>query len=326
MTLPAGYPLPYLRRALSRDPHSVTERLAGDIYETVVPLDDEPALLTLKLSAEIITVIVATRNDLGMPPPTAVESATTGAKRSPLFAAHEIVIGLLGLEQDAAAFVRLGRRLGLQRLVAGRPELRISQTVSVFEGLLWSIIGQQINFAFACQLRRRLIEGSGQPFASGLYAPPTPAAVARLEPGQLRSWKFSRQKSDYLVATARLVAEGKLDLASLRPSSAVRAERTLLAVRGLGPWSVNYLMMRSLGFADCVPSETPASPADSRPCFASKKGPTSMRPAASWRSFRLTAASPPPIFGNSTALLHDDRLIRLFYLFHSGRSFLRRRR
>ena len=35
--------------------------------------------------------------------------------------------------------------------------------------------------------------------------------------------------------------------------SATRAERTLLAVRGLGPWSVNYLMMRSLGFADCVP-------------------------------------------------------------------------
>jgi len=35
--------------------------------------------------------------------------------------------------------------------------------------------------------------------------------------------------------------------------SATRAERTLLEVRGLGPWSVNYLMMRSLGFADCVP-------------------------------------------------------------------------
>jgi AraC family transcriptional regulator of adaptative response / DNA-3-methyladenine glycosylase II len=35
--------------------------------------------------------------------------------------------------------------------------------------------------------------------------------------------------------------------------SATRAERTLLAVRGLGPWSVNYLMMRALGFPDCVP-------------------------------------------------------------------------
>ena len=24
-------------------------------------------------------------------------------------------------------------------------------------------------------------------------------------------------------------------------------------MRGLGPWAVNYIMMRSLGFADCVP-------------------------------------------------------------------------
>jgi AraC family transcriptional regulator of adaptative response / DNA-3-methyladenine glycosylase II len=35
--------------------------------------------------------------------------------------------------------------------------------------------------------------------------------------------------------------------------SATRAEQTLLAQRGLGPWSVNYLLMRALGFADCVP-------------------------------------------------------------------------
>ena len=51
----------------------------------------------------------------------------------------------------------------------------------------------------------------------------------------------------------KLIVEGKLDLAALPTMSATRAERTLLAVRGLGPWSVNYLMMRSLGFADCVP-------------------------------------------------------------------------
>jgi len=49
------------------------------------------------------------------------------------------------------------------------------------------------------------------------------------------------------------MAAGELDLGALPRMSATRAERTLLAVRGLGPWSVNYLMMRSLGFADCVP-------------------------------------------------------------------------
>ena len=143
--------------------------------------------------------------------------------------------------------------MGLARLVAGRPGLRLSQVPTVFDGLLWSIIGQQINFPFACLLRRRLIERAGTPLANGLYAPPLPAALAALEPADLRALQFSRQKADYVIAAARLAVEGKLDLAALRTMSATRAERTLLAIHGLGPWSVNYLMMRALGCADCVP-------------------------------------------------------------------------
>jgi AraC family transcriptional regulator of adaptative response / DNA-3-methyladenine glycosylase II len=160
---------------------------------------------------------------------------------------------LLGLDEDAAAFARLAKKLGLARLVAGRHELRISQTPSVFDGLLWAIIGQQINFAFACLLKRRLIERTSAVFAGGLHAPPTPAAVAALEPADLLPLQFSRQKADYVISTARLIVSGQLDLAALRTMSATRAERTLLAIRGLGPWSVNYLMMRSLGLPDCVP-------------------------------------------------------------------------
>jgi AraC family transcriptional regulator of adaptative response / DNA-3-methyladenine glycosylase II len=69
----------------------------------------------------------------------------------------------------------------------------------------------------------------------------------------MRKWQYSRQKAEYVIGAARLIADGKLDLAALPHMSATRAERTLLSVRGLGPWSVNYLMMRSLGFGDCVP-------------------------------------------------------------------------
>jgi AraC family transcriptional regulator of adaptative response / DNA-3-methyladenine glycosylase II len=232
VSLPAGYLLPYLRRALSRDTQSLTERLMGDDYTAAVQLSDGPTLIKLQLAADTIGV--------KSPKGSAVE-------------AHQLVVGWLGLDQEAAGFSRLARKLGLGRLVASRTELRISQTPSVFDGVLWSIIGQQINFAFACVLRHRLVELAGTPMADGLYAPPTPAAVAALEPKDLLTLQFSRQKADYVVATARLIASGQLDLAALREMSATRAERTLLAIRGLGPWSVNYLMMRSLGFSDCVP-------------------------------------------------------------------------
>lgn len=236
--LPKGYLLPYLRRALSRDIHSVTERLVGDTYTSAVQLSTGPALLTLLLSPDCVRAEI-----LGARPP--------GAE------AHALVIGLLGLDQDAAAFARLAKKLGLARLVHGRSELRISQTPSVYDGLLWSIIGQQINFPFACLLKRRLFERTGTPLdlpgADGLFAPPTPAAVGALAPADLLPLQFSRQKADYVIQTARLVATGQLNLARLHTLSATRAERTLLAVRGLGPWSVNYLLMRALGFPDCVP-------------------------------------------------------------------------
>lgn len=232
LTLPTGYPLGYLRRALSRDAQSATERLVGDTYTSAIRLPTGVALLTLEISAMEIAAEISTGRAID---------------------AHPIVVGLLGLDQDAAAFSRLARKLGVARLVADREELRISQTPSIFDGLLWSIIGQQINFAFACVLKRRLIERAGEPAGDGLYALPSPDRVAQLSPSDLIPLQFSKQKAAYVIDTANLVATGQLDLAALPTMSATRAERTLLAIRGLGPWSVNYLMMRSLGFADCVP-------------------------------------------------------------------------
>jgi Adenosine deaminase len=229
---PPGYPLNYLRRALSRDRQSVSERLEGEDYAAGVELAGRAALLRMRLSEGMVSA--------EFPRGAGVE-------------AHELVVRLLGLEQDASGFARLAKRLGLARLTAGRAEMRITQTHSVFDGLLWSVIGQQINFPFAALLRQRLIEKCGRDVGNGLYAPPTPEAVSELNRAELVNLQFSRQKADYVIGIARLVAEGKLDLAALRNGSATRAERTLLNVHGLGPWAVNYVMMRSMGFADCVP-------------------------------------------------------------------------
>ena len=236
--LPEGYPLAHLLRSLGRDPHSVTERLVGTTYEFAADLDGTAAVLRIEFSKGRAVASVESAAALG-----------TGQR----VAAHRLVVGTLGLDQDAAAFARLAKRLGLARLVAGRQGLRLVRTPGVLDGLLWSIIGQQINLPFACLLKRRLIENTGTRLPGGLFSLPAPEAIARLEPADMRPWQFSRPKAEYLIGAARLVVTGALDLAALPAMSATRAERTLLAVRGLGPWSVNYLMMRSLGFADCVP-------------------------------------------------------------------------
>jgi AraC family transcriptional regulator of adaptative response / DNA-3-methyladenine glycosylase II len=236
--LPEGYPLAHALRTLGRDPQSVTERLTGSTYETAAELGGVPAVLRIHFSEGGAEVSL---------------EATGPAGAAQRFAAHHAAVSILGLEQDAPAFTRLARRLGVGRLVAGRPGLRLVRSPSVLDGILWSIIGQQINLAFACVLKRRLVENTGTALPGGLFSLPAPSAIARLEPAELRPWQYSRKKAEYLIGAARLIVEGKLDLGALASMSATRAERTLLAVRGLGPWSVNYVMMRSLGLADCVP-------------------------------------------------------------------------
>jgi AraC family transcriptional regulator of adaptative response / DNA-3-methyladenine glycosylase II len=232
VALPADYPIPYLRRALSRDRVSRSERLIGNEYHAAVQLSTGAAVIALKLSPDHVEA----------------DPGSAGAVE-----VHRIVVGLLGLDQDAAAFARLARKAGLSRLIAGRPGLRVTQTATVFDGLVWSIVGQQINFEFACTLKRRLTELAGAPVADGLIAPPTPQAIAQLSPADLAPLQFSARKAEYLIETARQVVAGTLDLDQLRTASATRVERTLLGVRGFGPWSVNYVMMRALALPDCVP-------------------------------------------------------------------------
>ncbi|MGB8355450.1 MAG: Ada metal-binding domain-containing protein, partial [Chthoniobacteraceae bacterium] len=63
ITLPEGFELGYLRRALGRDMHSVTERLDGDNYTAGVRLGDNPAILTMRLSSKSIVASITPYGD-----------------------------------------------------------------------------------------------------------------------------------------------------------------------------------------------------------------------------------------------------------------------
>lgn len=170
--------------------------------------------------------------------------------------AHRMLLRMIGLNSDSTAFEARGKRdAAIRRLTATQPGLRIPLTPTTFEALAWAIIGQQINLAFATALRRDLIElaGGQVPGTSGMRLHPDAATIAGLDPGDLTSRRFSRSKAAYLIDAAKLVAGGALDLAALADGSARQAETQLLALRGLGPWTVNYVMLRGFGFADAVP-------------------------------------------------------------------------
>jgi DNA-3-methyladenine glycosylase II len=157
---------------------------------------------------------------------------------------------VLGLRIDPAPFEAAvaGDPL-FAPLVARERGLRVIQSASVFEALSWAIIGQQINLSFAIALRRTFIGLAGRAHSSGLWCYPDAPDAARLDLEQLTSRKYSRAKAETLLRLARLVADGDLDLD--RGADLPAVSERLLAVKGIGPWTVNYALLRGYGFADC---------------------------------------------------------------------------
>jgi DNA-3-methyladenine glycosylase II len=166
--------------------------------------------------------------------------------------ARQAALGMLGLRLDPEPFSAavVGDPV-LGAIVRAQAGLRVVQSATVFEALTWAIIGQQINLPFAISLRRSFILQAGRQHSSGLWCYPAAADAARLAPEQLGGLKFSRAKAETLVRFARLVDDGALRLEPGPDHSIEQISAALLAVKGIGPWTVNYGLLRGYAYADC---------------------------------------------------------------------------
>lgn len=246
IALPPGYRVQDALAFHGRDAQALAERVDGTRIRKGVLLDGVALVLEVDIDVE-----AGVANCL-------IDAGDTGtiADARVLARAREAVTGMLGLRIDPAGFARhVADDALFAPLVARRPGLRVIQAATVFEALTWAIIGQQINLPFAVNLRRSFIEQAGRAHPSGLWCYPEAADVARLDIEQLTSRKFSRAKAETLLRLARLVADGALDLAldtfgnPAGDPAAVSAR--LLAIKGIGPWTVNYALLRGYGYPDC---------------------------------------------------------------------------
>ena len=238
LRLPADFRPAFALRMLARDPESRTEGARGSAAFKVLRFPGGPAVLRMELADGAAHCSVDAARPLG---PDDVR------------AAHAAAIRLLGLAEDPAPFERRVTERGDGGLVEGRRGLRVPLTADPWEALVWAVVGQQVNLPFACALRRELVDLCSEPAGGGLMAHPTPDALAGLDVADLRRRRFSGRKAEYLVEAARQVATGDLPLDELAESPAPTAEQRLCAVRGIGPWSAQYVLMRGFGLADCVP-------------------------------------------------------------------------
>ncbi|MBQ5947309.1 DNA-3-methyladenine glycosylase [Massilia sp. ST3] len=235
LPLPAGYRMQDVLAFHGRDAEGVAEQITEAGLRKGILLDRIPVLIEIAFTPQAARCRIAADGELG------------AAQRQAL---HDALLNMLGLRIDPAAFAAAahGDPL-LGPVLARQPGLRIVQSATVFEALTWAIIGQQINLGFAIALRRTLIQVAGRPHSSGLWCYPEAPDVARLQLEDLTGRKFSRAKAETVLRLARMVADGFLSLARERDPQEV--SRELLAVKGIGPWTVNYALLRGYGYPDC---------------------------------------------------------------------------
>ncbi len=179
--------------------------------------------------------------------------------------ADDALVARLATTFDVAADpAAIGAHLGADPwfapLVAAAPGLRVPGAWSAFELVVRAIVGQQISVKGATTLIGRLVQRAGAPLA----APPHPAVGWRFpEPAALAASDLAGigmpgKRIAALQGTAHAVASGAapIDLHAEPGHVTSLAERraALLALPGIGPWTVEYIAMRAWRDADAWPA------------------------------------------------------------------------
>jgi DNA-3-methyladenine glycosylase II len=142
----------------------------------------------------------------------------------------------------------------LQPLVERYYGLRMIGIPDLFEALTWAIMGQQINLTFAYTLKRRLVENFGKKLVlheNEYWAYPSPEIIANLQIDDLRNLQFTTRKAEYVIGIAKEIVEGRLSKEMLRFSE--DPAKHLISLRGIGPWTADYVLMKCLLKTDAFP-------------------------------------------------------------------------
>jgi DNA-3-methyladenine glycosylase II len=188
-----------------------------------------------------------------------VELAASSLDEGIIAEACRQVSWLLGIEQNLTPFYNMAlQEPRLAPLVRELWGLHIPRTVSVYEGIVSAIVGQQVNSHVARLLWNRLIQtfGLSVQIADVTYHTfPRPEALVVAGVEGLRSVGLSTRKAEYILDISGRVVSGELDLEGLRIHSDEDVIRRLTGLRGVGLWTAQWLLIHALGRMDGFPAD-----------------------------------------------------------------------
>jgi DNA-3-methyladenine glycosylase II len=164
---------------------------------------------------------------------------------------------LLGLHVDLTGWYRVAARDARLHALAQRFRgVKPPRFPSLFEALINAFACQQLSLEVGLELLNRLAAISDVKLGrDGHYAFPGPRDVVRLPPVRYRAAGFSHQKVRAIRDLARAIARRDLDPESLERDSDEGIRQRLIALRGVGRWTAEYVLLRGLGRLDVFPGD-----------------------------------------------------------------------
>lgn len=197
------------------------------------------------------------RRSVGLPRGAGVVALTAGADRTMLAsltldderdrdAAVVACRRLFDLDADPDAIAAtLGDDPVVGRLVRACPGRRVAGVVEPNELAIRAVLGQQVSLAGAATLAGRLVADMGEmlerPVGGVTHVFPTAERIAVVDPDRL-AMPAARRRA--VIGLAGALGSGEVVLDPAGDLAATRAQ--LLALPGIGPWTVEYIAMRAL--------------------------------------------------------------------------------
>ncbi len=159
----------------------------------------------------------------------------------------------LGVDDDYRELYELFRadRL-LGSAIRQRPWHRPRRRPWAWEALVWSITKQLIESSRAAAIQRRMVFrwGSRRADADGLTLRdvPTPELIAGRSPAELAAKDLAPGRALAMIRAAREVSRGRVDPGDPEDDS------RLLAIREIGPWTLQCLALYGRGDPDSLPA------------------------------------------------------------------------
>lgn len=166
---------------------------------------------------------------------------------------------MLGLTVDIQPFQTLAAKHSELKFLAEQfYGVRPPRFSTAFEALVNAIACQQVSLDAGISLLNRFTEtyGLASPDKTDVaHAFPRPEDVLDVAVGDIRQLGFSYQKARTIKEVAYAIFSDDLQFEQLEAASKEEALNRLQAIRGIGRWSAEYVLLRGLGRLDVFPGD-----------------------------------------------------------------------